>query len=153
MVPRTYIYQYSGTISLRMIQYYAGFSFFHILRLVKLKSYDHGLLIATTWTRESLDALLGHLREYGIELPKDSRTFKKTPCSVECIEKWGGQYTYFSIQEYIKQLVTSEKLKSGIDDIFFSADGFFSNHHRLNSGQSYVIFWTLIFMLYVFFPL
>ena len=50
---------------------------------------------------------------------------KKTPRSVQCIEKCGGQYKYFGIRKYIKQVTKCGKLKSGINDIFFNVDGLF----------------------------
>ena len=99
------------------------FLFFIFHRLVKLRKNLTSWAVKSDCTRESLDALLGHLREYLLELPKDSRTLRKTPRGFDCIEKCVGQYKYFGIQKYIKQVTTHGKLKSGINDMFFDFDG------------------------------
>ena len=55
-------------------------------------------------TRSSLNELLDILRTHGNVLPKDARTLLETPRTVESIEKCGGQYTYFGLEEGIKRI-------------------------------------------------
>ena len=46
----------------------------------------------------SVDSLLRLLRDFGIDLPKDSRTLLKTPRNVDFDEKCNRQYVYFGIK-------------------------------------------------------
>lgn len=51
--------------------------------------------------RDATNELLGILRNYGNDVPKDSRTLKATPRDVDVLSKCGGSYFYFGIRNGI----------------------------------------------------
>lgn len=50
-------------------------------------------------TREGLNSLLGIIRKQGHTVPKDARTLLQTPRTVEVLDKCGGQYKYYGIED------------------------------------------------------
>ena len=59
-------------------------------------------------------ALLHILRENGhMELPKDSRTLKKTPRDIELKDLAGGQYYHFGLETSIQHVLSGETLTNG----------------------------------------
>ena len=59
-------------------------------------------------------ALLHILRDNGhMELPKDSRTLKKTPRDIELKDLAGGQYYHFGLETSIQHVLSDKKLTNG----------------------------------------
>ena len=63
-------------------------------------------------TRTSVDSLLRLLRNFGIDLPKDSRALLKTPRNLDFDKKCNGQYTFFGIGNYLKQRLLHKESSS-----------------------------------------
>ena len=75
-------------------------------------------------TRACVNELLEILRDSGLNLRKDSRTFLGTVRNVPYIDQCGGKYIYFGIEEnvirilnYCKVLVQNIKMKVNIDGL------------------------------------
>ena len=74
-------------------------------------------------TRTSVDSLLILLRNFGIDLPKDSRTFFKIPRNVNFDEKCNSQYIYFGIGNYLKQRLLHKESSSRKLSLLINIDG------------------------------
>ena len=74
-------------------------------------------------TRTSVDSLLILLRNFGIDLPKDSRTFFKIPRNVNFDEKCNSQYIYFGIGKYLKQRLLHKESSSRKLSLLINIDG------------------------------
>ena len=66
-------------------------------------------LVQYSITREAGNSLLKLLRKHGHpELPKDLRTLKKTPRTVNVTDVCGGQYTYIGMKKAMQMVAYSE---------------------------------------------
>ena len=74
-------------------------------------------LVKCRITREAGNGLLAVLRRHGHpELPKDSRTLKKTPRTITVIDMCGGQYIYLGLKRAL-YMVSCSKMTSEFCDL------------------------------------
>nr|XP_047131573.1 uncharacterized protein LOC124810559 isoform X1 [Hydra vulgaris] len=63
-------------------------------------------------THAALNSLLPLLREYGLSLPKDSRTLLHTPQNIDTKIVAGGEYYYFSMQYWLLIMFKNNSIES-----------------------------------------
>ena len=67
--------------------------------------------------------MLGILRNYGLNLPKDARTLLKTLVRVPFQEKCGGDYVYFGIINGIKSVMNENNSTNELLELSINIDG------------------------------
>lgn len=72
-------------------------------------------MVSANMTRDNCNTLLAILRKHGMQLPKDCRTLRKTPRSVEVQSKCGGQYVYFGIKKALQMVELDDEYKVNIN--------------------------------------
>ena len=71
--------------------------------------------VANNSTRRMLDDLLKILVDYGLDLPKDSRTLKGTPKDINTSAKCGGEFIFLGLKRALHKY--SEKFDFDEDNI------------------------------------
>jgi len=72
-------------------------------------------MVRSHLTRDHCNALLDILRKHGLQLPKDSRTLRKTPRTVEVESKCGGQYVYFGLKKALQMVEPDDEYKINVN--------------------------------------
>ena len=66
--------------------------------------------------------MLGILRNYGLNLPRDARTLLKTPVRIPSQGKCGGDYVYFGISNDIKSVLSENNSTNELLELSVNID-------------------------------
>ena len=72
--------------------------------------------------------MLGILRNYGLNLPKDALTLLKTSVRIPSQGKCGGDYVYFGISNGIKSVLNENNSTNELLELSMNIDGVFLFH-------------------------
>ena len=72
--------------------------------------------------------MLGILRNYGLNLPKDAPTLLKTSVRIPSQGKCGGDYVYFGISNGIKSVLNENNSTNELLELSMNIDGVFLFH-------------------------
>ncbi len=78
---------------------------------------------STHQTRDAVNALLLILRQSGHDLPKDTRTLLQTPRNLNVLEKCGGQYIYFGLEDFFNRHIKYLDEQNNLFQLDINVDG------------------------------